>query len=190
MTLLILYSLACLDGLLCGCRTAMGRCPFIGLRSYYARALVRGFVAAQLASLAAWIALSLVFLLTPQRSLLEADLGSAARRMLWIFLPYAAAVLSALALRLLPSTDIRSASSVFLLGPFTAIRPFLMFAGVLFGIYSARLPETRLLGLFVLALMLSIEAILNRLAAHRQSRQIADLVSSERARPAKLEKGM
>jgi len=96
--------------------------------------------------------------------------------MLWIFLPYATAVLSALALRLLPSTDIRSASSVFFLGPLTAIRPFLMFVGVLFGIYSARLWEARFLGLFVLTLMLSIEAILNRQAALRQSRQISSLV--------------
>jgi len=176
MTLLILYLLASLDGLLCGCRTAMGRCPLIGLRTYYLRALLGGFVAAQLASVAALIALSVVFLLTPQRSELQADLDSAARRMLWIFLPYAAAVLSALALRLLPSTDIRSASSVFFLGPFTAIRPFLMFVGIVFGIYSTRLWETRALGLVVLALMLSIEAVLNRMAARRQSRQISSLV--------------
>jgi len=176
MTLLILYLLASLDGLLCGCRTAMGRCPLIRLRPYYARALVRGFVAAQLASAIAASALACVLLFTSHHSELRPDLESAARRMLWIFLPYAAAVLSALALRLLPSTDIRSASSVFLLGPLTAIRPFLMFAGVLFGIYSARFSETRLLGLIVLTLMLSSEAALNRLASHRQSREIASLV--------------
>src|SRR5689334_7666322 len=176
MTLLILYLLASLDGLLCGCRTAMGRCPLIGLRTYYLRALLGGFVAAQLASAAALIALSVVFLLTPQRSELQADLDSAASRMLWIFLPYAVAVLSALALRLLPSTDIRSASSVFFLGPFTAIRPLLMFVGVAIGMYSARLWEARALGLVVLALMLSSEAALNRMAARRQSRQISSLV--------------
>lgn len=176
MTLLILYSLASLDGLLCGCRTSMGRRPLIRLRPYYARALVRGFVAAQIASLIAALALACVVLFTPHRPELVADLQFAARRMLWIFLPYAAAVLCALALRLLPSTDIRSASSVFLLGPLTAIRPFLMFAGVLFGIYSARLGETRLLGLIVLTLMLFIEAVLNRLAAGRQSLEISSLV--------------
>jgi cytochrome bd-type quinol oxidase subunit 2 len=176
MTLLTLYLLASLDGLLCGCRTAMGRCPLIHLRPYYARALVRGFVAAQIASALALSALSVVFLLTPHRSELQSDLESAARRMLWIFLPYAAAVLSALGLRLVPSTDTRSASSVFFLGPLTAIRPFLMFAGVLFGIYNARLWETRLLGLIVLTLMLSVEAILNRQASRHQSRQISSLV--------------
>lgn len=176
MTLLILYLLAGLDGLLCGCRTAMGRWPLIKLRPYYFKSLLRGFVAAQIASIVAAIALACALLFTPHRSELIADLQSAARRMLWIFLPYAAAVLSSLALRLLPSTDIRSASSVFFLGPLTAIRPFLMFAGVLLGIYHARLWESRLLGLFVLALMLSIEAILSRLATLRQSRQISSLV--------------
>jgi len=176
MTLLILYLLASLDGLLCGCRTAMGRCPLIRLRPYYGNSLVRGFVAAQIASIIAAVALACVLLFTPHRSELVADLQAAARRMLWIFLPYAAAVLSALALRLLPSTDIRSASSVFFLGPLTAIRPFLMFVGVLFGIYSARWGETRLLGLIVLTLMLTIEAVLNRLAALQQSRQISSLV--------------
>jgi len=176
MTLLILYLLASLDGLLCGCRTSMGRCPLIRLRSYYARALVRGFAAAQIASIIAAVALACVLRFAPHRSELVLDLQSAARRMLWIFLPYAAAVLFSLALRLLPSTDVRSASSVFFLGPLTAIRPFLMFVGILFGIYSARFWETRLLGLTVLTLMLSIEAVLNRLASLRQSLEISSLV--------------
>ena len=176
MTLLILYLLASLDGLLCGCRTAMGRCPLIRLRPYYVAALLRGFLAAQVASLIAIIALVLVFLLTAHRGELRGDLEIAARRMLWIFLPYAATVLSSLALRLPSSTDIRSASSVFLLGPLTAIRPVLMTAGVLFGIYSARLWETRLLGLIVLALMLAVELVLNRLCSRRQSLQIQTLV--------------
>lgn len=176
MTLLILYLLASLDGLLCGCRTVMGRCPLIRLRSYYVAALLRGFFAAQVASLIAIIALAFVFLLTPHRGELRADLELAAGRMLWTFLPYAATVLSSLVLRLLPSTDIRSASSVFLLGPLTAIRPLLMTTGVFFGIYSAHLWETRILGLIVLALMLCFEIILNRLASRRQAAEICSLV--------------
>jgi hypothetical protein len=176
MTLLILYLLASLDGLLCGCRAAMGRCPLIRLRPYYVVALLRGFFAAQVASLIAIIALALVFLLTPHRGELRGDLELAARRILWTFLPYAATVLFSLAVRLLPSTDIRSASSVFLLGPLTAIRPVLMTAGVLFGIYSAHLWETRLLGLIVLAFMLSVEINLHRLSSRRQSAEICSLV--------------
>jgi hypothetical protein len=176
VTLLILYLLASLDGLLCGCRAAMGRCPLIRLRTYYTTALLGGFFAAQVASFVAVIALAFVSRLTPHRNELRGDLEIAARRMLGIFLPYAAAVLSSLALRLVPSADIRSATSVFLLGPLTAVRPLLMVAGVLVGIYSARLWETRLLGLIVLTLMLSIEIILNRLASRRQSGEIRSLV--------------
>jgi len=176
VTLLILYWLASLDGLLCGCRTAMGRCPLIRLRPYYANSLVRGFVAVQIASAIAAMALAGVLFFTPHRNELVADLQGAARRMLWIFLPYASAVLAALSLRLLPSTDIRSASSVFFLGPLTAIRPLLMFVGVLFGVYAARFGETRLFGLLVVMLLLSIEATLNRLAGLHQSRQISSLL--------------
>ncbi len=59
MILLFLYLLASLDGLLCGCRTAMGRSPLIRKREYYARALIHGFLAAQVVSVMALLALSL-----------------------------------------------------------------------------------------------------------------------------------
>jgi hypothetical protein len=111
-----------------------------------------------------------------RRDALRADLESAAGRMLWVFLPYAALVLFNLALRLLPSTDIRSATSVFMLGPLTAIRPLVMITGVLYGISACYLHETRLLGLFILALMLSLECALNRRAARAQAIQIRQLV--------------
>ena len=81
-----------------------------------------------------------------------------------------------LALRLLPSTDLRRATSVLMLGPLTAIRPLVMVAGVLYGISGTHLMETRLLGLFILALMLSLEFFLNRRAARAQSAQIRQLV--------------
>jgi len=110
------------------------------------------------------------------RDALRADLASAAGRMLRIFLPYAALVLFNLALRLLPSTDIRSATSVFMLGPLTAIRPVVMIVGILYGLSASRLLETWLLGLFVLALMLFLEFALNRRAARAQAIQIRALV--------------
>jgi hypothetical protein len=113
VTLLVLYLLALLDGLLCGLRTSMGGCPLIRKRGYYVRALVRGIVAAQVVTVLALAALVLTGALSPHRNALRADLESAAERMLRIFLPYAALVLLNLALRLLPSTDIRSATSVF-----------------------------------------------------------------------------
>lgn len=176
MTLLFLYLLALLDGLLCGLRTSMGRCPLIRKRSYYIRSLFRGIVGAQLVSTLALAALLLTSVFSSRRDALRTDLASVAGRMLWVFLPYAALVLLNLALRLIPSTDIRSATSVLMLGPLTAIRPLVMIAGVLYGISASRLLETRLLGVFILALMLSLEFVLNRRAARAQALQIRQLV--------------
>jgi hypothetical protein len=110
------------------------------------------------------------------RDALRADLESAAARMLWVFLPYAALVLINLALRLTPSTDVRSATSVLMLGPLTAIRPLVMVAGVLHGIFASNLFETRTLGIFILALMLSLEFALNRHAGREQATEIRQLV--------------
>jgi hypothetical protein len=133
MTLLILYLLALLDGLLCGLRTSMGRSALIGKRGYYTRAAIGGIVGAQIVSTLALAALIVAALESPERAVLRLDLEGAAGRMQWIFLPYAGVVLFNLGLRLLPSIDVRSATSVFMLGPLTAIRPLVMAVGVLYG---------------------------------------------------------
>ena len=88
-----------------------------------------------------------------------------------VFIPYAALVLGNLLLRLVPSVEIRSATSVMMQGPLTAIRPLVMIVGVHDGISHSALVETRLLGLFVLALMLGDEYALHLDAARRQSRE-------------------
>jgi hypothetical protein len=134
----------------------------------------------------ALIALLLTAAFSQHRDALGADLEVTATHMLRIFLPYAALVLFNLALRLLPSTDIRSATSVFMLGPLTAIRPLIMVAGILYGISASRLLATRLLALFILALMLSLEFALNRRAARAQSRRIR-LWSEEKCQVPSLE---
>jgi len=176
MKLPALYLLALLDGMLCGVRVSMGRCALIHKRSYYARALVRGLLGAQLISTIALVALLSVMLVSSQRPELRGDLEEAANRMLWVFVPYALLVLASLAARILPSTDIRSATSVFALGPLTAIRPAVMILGVFYGIVASRLAETRMLGLFVLLLMLSLEFFLDRLAGRTQNRELDQLV--------------
>jgi hypothetical protein len=173
MTLLVLYLLATLDGGLCGFRAFAGRSALIYKRKYYAYAVVRGAVAAQLASFLSLFAMLITFAVSHHRTELRADLESAAGRMLWVFLPYAAAVLINLALRALPSTDIRASTSVMVLGPLTGARPFVMVAGVLYGTWTARLLETRLLGVFVLVAMLSLERFLDRIAARMQERELA-----------------
>jgi hypothetical protein len=154
----------------------MGRCPLIRKHTYYRRALFRGIIGAQIISMLALLALLLTAAFSSHRDALRIELEAAAGRILWIFLPYAALVLFNLALRLLPSTDIRSATSVFMLGPLTAIRPLIMITGVLYGISASQLSETRLLGLFILALMLSFEWLLNRRAGRTQAIEIRELV--------------
>jgi hypothetical protein len=176
MTLLLLYLLALLDGLLCGGRVSMGRCALIHKRAYYARALVRGLLGAQVISTIALAALLLVNRFSANQTVFVTDLEDAAERMLWVFVPYAVAVVGSLALRMIPSTDLRSATSVVALGPLTAMRPLLMVAGVLYGICGSQLLETRVLGLFILGLMLSLEYFLNRAAAARQRREIREVV--------------
>lgn len=176
MTLLALYLLALLDGLLCGLRASMGRCAVIRKGGYYRRAAFGGVAGAQIISTAALVALLLVAATSSNRAVVRGDLEGAASRMLWVFVPYAVLVISNLALRLVPSNDIRSATSVFMLGPLTAIRPVVMIVGVLYGIYSSRLLETRILGLFVLLLMLSLEFVLNRRAGRLQDREIRQII--------------
>lgn len=178
MRLLALYLLALLDGILCGLRTSMGRCPLIRKRRYYTTAAVQGLLGAQLISTIALIALVGTALLSSRRDVLRGDLEAAAGRMLWVFGPYAALVIFNLAMRLIPSTDVRSATSVMMLGPLTAIRPLVMIAGVLYGIWGSLLTETRVLGLFILALMLSLELALNWRAERVQARQIRELRES------------
>jgi hypothetical protein len=176
MTLLVLYLLALLDGLLCGTRVSMGRCALIHKRGYYFRHSLYGLMGAQLISTIALLALLFVVRFSVHRAELRADLQVAAGRMLLVFIPYAVAVLGSLALRILPSTDVRSATSVFALGPLSAVRSLVMIGGVVYGVVPSRFFETRILGAFVLLLMLSFEFVLNWVAASRQARQIEQVV--------------
>jgi hypothetical protein len=173
VTVFILYLLATLDGALCGFRAFAGRSAVIHKRAYYSRALLVGAVAAQVASFLSLAVLFVAVVLSSHRIELRSDLEAAAGRMLWIFLPYAAAVLINLALRALPSTDIRAATSVMVLGPLTGLRPLVMIAGVFYGVLSSRFVETKLLGVFVLAAMLFLESFLSRIAQRRQLRELA-----------------
>lgn len=176
MTLLVLYLLATLDGALCGFRSSMGRFPFINKIRFYTMAMLRGVLGAQIASWLSLFVLLGVMSVSQDRNALRQDLQNAAERMLWVFLPYAALVLFNLALRLVPSTDIRSATSVVFLGPLTFLRPFVMIVGVAFGLWRAQLRATTILGLFVLALMLSLEFALNLYNGKLQERQIRSLI--------------
>jgi len=79
-----------------------GRHPYIRKTWYYTVAVLRGALAAQIASWLSLFVLLGVMAVSQDRNLLRQDLQECRERMLWIFLPYAALVMGNLALRLVP----------------------------------------------------------------------------------------
>lgn len=176
MILFVLYLLALLDGILCGYRSATGRCALIYTRSFHARAMLRGFIVVQAASAISLSALWITIYFRRDRTLLVSDLEQAGGRMVLVFVVYAALVLFNLGLRLIPSVDIRSSTSVLALGPLTALRPFIMIAGTVYGIAASNLMATKLLGSFVLAWMLGTEWFLDRMHDRIQRQELQALI--------------
>lgn len=165
MSLVVLYLLATVDGAFCGYRAAAGRNALIDKRRYYRRALLRGVGLVQGAVVLVGVTLVCLLALSSGHAGLEEDLLAAAARALFVYVPYAAVALLAFAVRLLPSVDFRSATSVFVFGPLTALRPLVAVTGVLYGILPASRTQTRLLGIIVLALMFGVQLSLDRKAA-------------------------
>jgi hypothetical protein len=115
-------------------------------------------------------ALLLAVRFSGHRGELRADLEAAAGRVLWIFVLYAIAVVGSLMLRVIPSTDLRSATSV---RAGTALRNSFVgddCVGVVYGVAPSRLVETKSSAAYVLPLMLALEIVLNSLAARRPGR--------------------
>ncbi|MBZ5522718.1 MAG: hypothetical protein LAP21_10815 [Acidobacteriia bacterium] len=106
-----------------------------------------------------------LFAFSSERAALVRDMLAAAARMLSVYLPYAAVALIAFAVRLLPSVDFRSATSVFVFGPMTALRPIVALAGVIYGILPATRTQTSFLAVIVLALLFAVQGVLDRAAA-------------------------
>lgn len=165
MNLLVLYILATLDGAFCGYRAAAGRSALIEKTRYYRNALLRGAGLVQAAVALTGVLMVGLLALSPERNDLIYDLLTAAARMLRVYLPYTAIIVVAFAVRLLPSVDFRSATSVFIFGPMTALRPLVAIAGVIYGILPAHRAQTRFLGIIVLALMFAVQVSLDRIAA-------------------------
>ncbi|MDT5270113.1 MAG: hypothetical protein QOH49_2299 [Acidobacteriota bacterium] len=88
--------------------------------------------------------------------------------MLLVYLPYAIIIVVAFGLRLIPSVDLRSITSLLIFGPFIFIRPFIAVAGLAWAVIAVPRVEILLLGLLVLLLMLSLEPFLGWLRAYRE----------------------
>jgi len=160
MTLLLLWILATFDAGFAGYREAAGRNALIDKSIYFRRALVRGALYGQLATMLVGAAAFAMLSLASESSRLLADFEIVGRRMLAIYLPYAIIIGIAFSLRAIRSVDIRSITSTVVFGPFTLIRPLVALAGVIWGILGAPRPATIALGLLVLILMLSSEPIM------------------------------
>jgi hypothetical protein len=91
------------------------------------------------------------------------ELREVGARMLTVYVPYALILLVAFVLRIAPSVDLRSITSVVIFGPFTLIRPVVVIAGVAWGFSVAPGLATSLLCLLILFLMLGLESILRKL---------------------------
>ena len=160
---LLLWVLATIDAACCGYRAVAGRSAIIHKTAYYRAAMLRGAAFGQGAVLIAGLASVILLLSAGDSELLWKDMLSAGRAMLFVYLPYAGLVLVTLALRIIPSVDLRSILSVLVFGPFTLIRPAAAIAGVAWAIFTVRRWEVIVLGVVVLVLMLALEPLLERL---------------------------
>ena len=163
MILAVLYLLAAVDGAFCGYRSASRRSAPLDKRACR-QAMLRGTLWAQIAAVIALGAVALVWKLAPLRTGLVSDLQHAALRMLVVLGPFAAVVLAIVSTRGLSSTEARRATGATVSGRLAALRPLAAVVAVSYGIIPASRWETRALGVLVLALMLALEPLLDRIA--------------------------
>ena len=165
MIALLLWALATIDAAFIGYREAAGRSALIDKGAYYRRAMIRGALFGQIAVLIVGAAIAAMLLVSPIPLARIHDLEQVGSRMLTVYLPYAIIVFVAFAVRVAPSVDLRSITSVLIFGPFTLIRPIVVVVGVVWGFLSVPSVVTFLLGLMTVALMLSLEWVMGRLRA-------------------------
>jgi len=168
VTPFLLYLLACIDAACCGYRDAGGRNARIDKRAYYRRALGRGLLWGQGAVIIVAVALAVLVWLAPDRSSLLLAALAAGRRMLEVYLPYAALIGLAGLLRLAPSVDLRCLTSVLIFGPLLLLRPVVAAIGVVWAVWRFPRPEIILLGALILSLMLSLEGLLGLTRQEKQ----------------------
>jgi hypothetical protein len=127
---------AVLDGAFAGFRGAAPCNGLIKKRAYYMRALAFGALSAVALCvlLAALTAVVLTGSSTPAQD--YETLVEVGRRMLRVFWVYGACVALALLVYLFGSADLRVLSTVSILGPFTLIRPWMVLAALVYGLWG------------------------------------------------------
>jgi hypothetical protein len=133
-TLIVLYVLACLDAMFSGICAASGRNALIHKNAYYARSMLYGFAWGQVACLAALLILWGAAALSSDFQQALDEIILVGRRMAVVYVCYAAIVLFTFAVRAIPNVDVRSITSVASFGPLTLLRPYVIIAGLVWGL--------------------------------------------------------
>jgi hypothetical protein len=164
MTLVIplaLAFLATVDTACVGYRVSAGRNALIRKQRYYRRAMLRGALLGQVAIGIALAVIGVVAATATDGRQLEADLATAGGAMLRVYVPYAAVIAIGFAFRLVRSVDVRCLTSTLIFGPLVLVRPLVAVAGGVAAVVAAPRPSIALLAGIVLAMMLSLEPVLN-----------------------------
>jgi hypothetical protein len=133
-TLIVLYVLAGLDAMFSGICAASGRTALIHKRAYYARSMLYGFAWGQVACLVALLILRGAAALASDSQQAIDEMVSVGQRMAVVYVCYAAVVLFTFAVRTIPTVDVRSITSVVGFGPLTLLRPYVIVAGLAWGL--------------------------------------------------------
>jgi L-asparagine transporter-like permease len=165
MTILLLWLLATVDSAFIGYRDAAGRNALIDKRDYYRHAMLRGALMGQVAVAIVGIVAIGMLATDPQPARLFESFEQVATRMLMVYVPYALILSITFFIRAIPSVDIRSITSVLVFGPFTLIRPFVVLAGAVWGLWAAPTARVLLLMALIVSLMLGMEYVLHKLRA-------------------------
>jgi hypothetical protein len=158
----LLVALALVDAMFCGFRDAAGRRLLIDKAGYYRRAVVRGLVAGLIviASLGAVAALLIGTAVDPTG--LYSTMCGAGASMVWVYGSYATLVFLALGGYLIPDEDVSTLATVTILGPFTMLRPWVIWAGAAAAIVAAREVRTAVLAVAAATVMSGLEPALGR----------------------------
>jgi hypothetical protein len=162
MIAIVLWLLASVDAAFCGYRAAAGRSLLIRKGAYFREAMRRGWIWGQVAVGASSAALLLALATASDAHRLAQDLKAMAARMAVVYVPYALVIGVALALRSVPSVDVRSLTSTLVFGPLTLARPLVLLAGLAFAVASRPSLTAALLAAIVGGLMLGLEPLLGR----------------------------
>jgi hypothetical protein len=158
VTLVLLGVLAFIDGTLCGFRASAGRNPRIFLWGYYGLSMRRGALFA-LVAIALFLSVGLALRALGGEPTWSALL-EAAQKLVLVYSVFAALVVAALGLYLVGSFDLGVLASVLVLGPFTLIRPLVIYAGALWAAASSDSLPAAAMSLAAAAVMANFERLL------------------------------